>query len=215
MEIIWLFNFIGSLVCHQRPDRTLWVGGHYLPVCARCTGAYLGFILSYALLPFLSRKNARGPPNLFISLILTLPLWVDSIGQALGFWSSTNDARLITGLFFGIALAPLLVYVLSLPPFKSKIPVLKRIQPEYAVLDDKDSWFNVKAQFLSVIFSIIVFLMIRLMIGSSFFLFYWMLSIPIFLGIVLHFLVLPILLIGILISQLFPAMSGKRMRMRS
>ncbi len=151
---------------------------------------------------------------LFISLILTLPLWVDLIGQAFGFWSSTNDARLITGLFFGIALAPLLVYVLSMPPFKSRIPVLKRIQPECAVLDDKDSWFNAKAQFLSIIFSIIVFLMIRLIIGSNSFLFYWVLSIPIFLGIVLHFFVLPILLIG-LISQLFLAIRKKRVCMRN
>ncbi|MBO3840535.1 MAG: DUF2085 domain-containing protein, partial [Candidatus Brockarchaeota archaeon] len=90
-EIIGIFNFIGSLVCHQRPDRTLWIGGNYLPVCARCTGAYLGFLLGYVLIPFLSNKKAKGPPNLYISFIFTLPLWVDSLGQVFGFWSSTND----------------------------------------------------------------------------------------------------------------------------
>ncbi|MBO3839966.1 MAG: DUF2085 domain-containing protein [Thermoproteota archaeon] len=201
-EIIRLFTFIGSLVCHQRPDRTLWMGGNYLPVCARCTGAYLGFLLGYVLIPFLSNKKAKGPPNLYISFIFTLPLWVDSLGQVFGFWSSTNDARLITGLLFGVSLAPLLIYVLSLFSFSNRIPVLKRIKPEVAVLDEKDSWFNLKAQALSMLFSGILFLTIRLMVGHGLLIFYWVVSIPIIFGIVIHFIVLPILLLIILISTM-------------
>ncbi|MDW8034714.1 MAG: DUF2085 domain-containing protein [Nitrososphaerota archaeon] len=200
-EIIQLFDFLGSLVCHQNPNRTLWIGGNYLPVCARCTGAYLGLLLGYVLLPFLSRKEAKGPPNLYSSLVLTLPLWIDSIGQVLGLWISTNDSRLITGLFFGVSLAPLLVYVLSLLSLTNKIPFLRRIRPEIAVLDDKDSWFNLKAQIMSVIFSSMLFFTIRLMLYFDLSIFYWFFSIPIVFGIVIHFIILPILLLSILIIR--------------
>ena len=33
---------IGSLVCHQKPERSFHLWAAQLPVCARCTGIYLG-----------------------------------------------------------------------------------------------------------------------------------------------------------------------------
>jgi uncharacterized membrane protein len=33
---------IGSLICHQRPERSYWMWSAQLPVCARCVGIYLG-----------------------------------------------------------------------------------------------------------------------------------------------------------------------------
>lgn len=208
-EIINVFNFIGRLVCHQIPERTLWIGGHYLPVCARDTGVFFGLLLGYTLLPFLRRKEAKGPPNLYMSLAMTLPLWIDSFGQALGFWTSTNDLRLITGLLFGTALAPLLIYTLSLSPLKGKIPLIRDIQPKTVVLDDKDSWFDAKTLGFGIILSAILFFAIRSLVGSEFPLFYWMLSIPIIVEIVLHFFVLPpLLLIAALRKIMHPKLTS-------
>jgi uncharacterized membrane protein/uncharacterized integral membrane protein len=201
-DIINVFNFIGRLVCHQRPERTLWIGSHYLPVCARDTGAFFGLLLGYILLPVLRRKEAKGPPNLYMSLAMTLPFWIDSFGQALGFWTSTNDLRLITGLLFGTALAPLLIYALSLSPLKGKIPLIRDIQPKTAVLDDKDSWFGAKALGFGIILSAVLFFAIRSLVGSEFSLFYWMLSIPIIVEIVLHFFVLPPLLLIVALRKI-------------
>ena len=202
-EIISLFNFIGSLVCHRRPDRTLWIGGHYLPVCARDTGAFVGLLLGYIMLLFLRRKQAKGPPNLYLSLVMMLPLWVDSFGQLFGFWTSTNYLRLITGLLFGAALAPMLVYALSLSPLKGKIPLIKNIGPKTAVLDDKDSWFDAKALCTSITLSVILFIAIIAIAGSEFPLFYWTLSITIITGIIWHFFVLPPLLLIVTLRKLF------------
>jgi uncharacterized membrane protein/uncharacterized integral membrane protein len=201
-DIINVFNFIGRLVCHQRPERTLWIGGHYLPVCARDTGVFFGLLLGYTLLPFLRRKEAKGPPNLYLSLAMTLPLWIDSFGQAFGFWTSTNDLRLITGLLFGVALAPLLIYSLSLSPLKGKTPLIKNIQPKTAVLDDKDSWFDAKALGFGVLLSVILFFAIRSLVGSEFSLFYWLLSVPIIVEIILHFFVLPPLLLIVALRKI-------------
>lgn len=202
-EIISVFNFIGSLVCHRRQDRTLWIGGHYLPVCARDTGAFVGLLLGYVMLLFLRRKEAKGPPNLYVSLIMMLPLWVDSFGQLFGLWTSTNYLRLITGLLFGVALAPMLVYALSLSPLKGRIPLIRKIEPETAVLDNKNSWFDAKALCISIALSVILFTVIIAVTGSEFPLFYWTLSIPIIAGIVWHFFVLPPLLLIVALRELF------------
>lgn len=37
--------WLGALVCHQRPDRSFYLAGGQLPVCARCTGLYLSAAL--------------------------------------------------------------------------------------------------------------------------------------------------------------------------
>src|SRR4051812_25109372 len=37
---------VGGLVCHQRPDRSFFLQGVQLPVCARCTGIYGGAALT-------------------------------------------------------------------------------------------------------------------------------------------------------------------------
>jgi len=38
--------FTGSLLCHQRPERSFHWWGAQVPVCARCFGIYLGAALS-------------------------------------------------------------------------------------------------------------------------------------------------------------------------
>lgn len=37
---------IGSLICHQRPERSFFLFGAQLPVCARCAGIYAGAALT-------------------------------------------------------------------------------------------------------------------------------------------------------------------------
>ena len=200
-EIIQIFDFIGSLVCHQKQERTLLIGGHFLPVCARDTGGLIGLLLGYALLPFFRRKRAKGPPNLYVSLAIMLPLLLDSFGQLFGLWESTNDVRLITGLLFGTALSPLLVYALTLSPLKGKVPLLKNLEPEAAALDDRDSWFGAKALTIGTVLSVVSFAVVRSLVGSEFALFYWVLSVPIIIEIVLHFMVLPLLLLAAAIAR--------------
>lgn len=40
---------IGSLVCHQLPERSFHLWAAQLPVCARCTGLYLGAALAASI----------------------------------------------------------------------------------------------------------------------------------------------------------------------
>ena len=42
MDLFVAFIFaVGSVVCHQLPERSFFLDGRQLPVCARCTGLYL------------------------------------------------------------------------------------------------------------------------------------------------------------------------------
>jgi uncharacterized membrane protein len=40
----------GSIVCHQLPSRTFQLWSHPMPVCARCTGIYVGAALAVVAL---------------------------------------------------------------------------------------------------------------------------------------------------------------------
>jgi uncharacterized membrane protein len=192
--LVGLFNAIGHLVCHQVPARTLWVGGQYLPVCARDTGAYLGFYIGYLLLP-LRNKDARGPPNLWMTLLMVAPLIVDAATQLAGLRTSTNELRLVTGLVFGAALAPLLVYLLGQIPTSRRLPILRTFLPIDVDLDDRSSWLNPQALGLGLLIAVTSFVLVHLAVGSTDPLFYWMLSAPITVSIVLHVFVLPIFLV--------------------
>jgi uncharacterized membrane protein len=53
----------GSLVCHQRVERTFWIGGSPMPVCARCTGIYLsgalGALAAWLSVPVMPRRTRK------------------------------------------------------------------------------------------------------------------------------------------------------------
>lgn len=68
---------IGSLVCHQRPERSFQLWGAQMPVCARCTGIYVGAAI--AALVWLAR---RGPWDLLRTYVARDLSRATSGGQA-------------------------------------------------------------------------------------------------------------------------------------
>lgn len=189
------FDTIGSLVCHQIPERTLWIGGHYLPVCARDIGAYLGFYIGYFMLHFRNRK-ATGPPNLWITLSMVIPLFVDGISQLFGYRTSTNDIRLITGLLFGTAIIPLLIYLLSILSSVRRLKVIRTILPIQTELDNlKNPWIGYKAFTIGLTVVVVLFFVIKAITGSNNTIFYWSVSSLIVISIITHIFILPILVL--------------------
>jgi uncharacterized membrane protein len=198
---LFLFDFIGGLVCHQLPERTFWVGGHYLPVCARDTGAYLGLLLGYFLLP-IRRKEARGPPNLWITSLMLAPMIIDGLTQWMGVRTSTNELRLMTGLFFGVALSPFLVYLLSVVPSSKEVPILRKYLPETAELDNRNLWLSNWALGLGSLIAVASFLAVISVVGSINLLFYWTLSSLIIISVIWHIMLLPFFLVILLLFSL-------------
>ncbi len=92
-----LFGFI----CHGRVERSLELFGVPMPICARCTGIYLGLMAGLAafwLVRFVSAKAMRN-----VSIVAVMPLAIDGLTQLTGLRESTNPLRVATGLIAGLA----------------------------------------------------------------------------------------------------------------
>jgi uncharacterized membrane protein len=87
--------------CHQMPERSFYVAGYPLAVCARCTGLYVGALAGVVFYP-LARRVARTdtPPRVWL-ILAAVPTTVDF---ALGFfhvWENTHWSRFTTALLLG------------------------------------------------------------------------------------------------------------------
>jgi uncharacterized membrane protein len=114
--LVWMK--LGERVgCHQRCDRSFFYKGMQFPVCARCTGVIIAYILalvSYIVTcircyvrkcsnPFYSKKSK------IIALTGCMTMLIDWTLQALRIKESTNERRLITGFLGGIGLMTLYI----------------------------------------------------------------------------------------------------------
>lgn len=99
----------GSVVCHQLPDRSFFIDGRQLPVCARCTGLYLGGLAGFVT--WCAWKIARGwrpigtsPRNALRLVILTgLPTALSIALAIAGVWDGTNITRAALAFPLGIS----------------------------------------------------------------------------------------------------------------
>jgi uncharacterized membrane protein len=126
---------IGYAVCHQIASHTLEIGGNLLPLCARCTGMYLGTLL--ALLILKSNQRLSGKPSIAKFVVLAaflLVFTVDGVNSMLASFFSvsplyppTNWLRLGTGLLMGVVLANILLPLWNQTLWKQSdpSPVLK------------------------------------------------------------------------------------------
>jgi uncharacterized membrane protein len=108
-EYVDRVRFWLSYICHQRPDRSLWLWHHPVGLCFRCWaiyGAYSGTVLGG-----LVWRSFRFPN--FIVLILIIPIFLDVGLQGLHLWSGSNWARMVTGGAFGVGSAILVRKVLQ------------------------------------------------------------------------------------------------------
>ncbi len=72
-----------------------------MPICARCTGIYLGLLaglLAFPLIPWLRERVMRP-----IALLAIVPLGLDGFSQLLGLRESVNPLRVATGIVAGLA----------------------------------------------------------------------------------------------------------------
>lgn len=83
-------------LCHRLPERSFFFRGKQFPICARCTGIFVGYFLG--LIYFF----VFGRISFLFALFLLVPLIVDGFGQYFNRWLSTNRRRFITGMLAGI-----------------------------------------------------------------------------------------------------------------
>jgi uncharacterized membrane protein len=100
---------IGSLICHQRPERSFFWAGHQLPVCARCTGLYLSALaglLGWVAIKSASRWRHRPiDPRAARTILMAaaVPTAISLASGALGVWDGSNITRALIALPLGAA----------------------------------------------------------------------------------------------------------------
>jgi len=97
----------GSLICHQRPERSFHVEAAQLPVCARCLGVYAGAAVG-ALSRFVPGPGPALRPRTILVLGV-LPTLVTILLEVSGLWPADNVVRGAAGLPLGLAAAFVLV----------------------------------------------------------------------------------------------------------
>lgn len=93
--------------CHQMPDRSFFYEGKQFPVCARCTGVFIGHITAVIF------GVCRVSINSMLAIMCLSVMGLDWGIQAFGFKDSTNKRRLITGFFGGLGLFTVYINVIK------------------------------------------------------------------------------------------------------
>lgn len=93
---------ITNLICHRKPERSFHINGYQFPVCARCTGFYIGMFLYFIYVYFFFVDYDF--ELLLFSFFLLIPSAIDGLSQFGGNRESNNVLRLITGLMGGLGL---------------------------------------------------------------------------------------------------------------
>jgi len=127
-----LLDGVGLAICHQWPAHSFFLGGKQLPLCARCTGTFLGATLSMMALVWRGRTRARNLPPVPILgvLVLFIVVWAaDGLNSYLSIfpglaylYEPSNLLRLGAGLLNGIALTNLALPVFFLTIWRQTTP---------------------------------------------------------------------------------------------
>lgn len=111
-------DYAGYAVCHRITDRSFTIGGRQLPLCARCTGMYLGVTLTFVVLLLAGRWRWSSFPKLPVLLVLLGfigLMGIDGINSYSHFFPNLphvyeprNWLRLVTGMGAGLAMGVIL-----------------------------------------------------------------------------------------------------------
>ncbi len=113
---------LGYAVCHRIDARSFHIGTRQLPLCARCSGMYLGALLGLVFLTLTVSKRAGMPSKgLFVPLgLLVIAFGVDGVNsyftlmRGIGtplfssiptLYEPNNTLRLLTGTGMGLVIA--------------------------------------------------------------------------------------------------------------
>lgn len=115
---------IGYAICHRIDLRSFHLGVRQMPLCARCTGIYLGAFFTLVALAALGRGRVGGLPTTPILVVLIGfigAMGVDGLNSYAGFFGGrvpqlyepSNELRLVTGTLCGVAVACLIYPVFN------------------------------------------------------------------------------------------------------
>jgi uncharacterized membrane protein len=124
---------VAYAVCHRIPERTFTVAGRPLPLCARCSGTYLGAVTGLLILVLRGRGQAgQFPESKYLAVLgAFMVVWAfDGLNSYLTFfpglphlYEPRNILRLATGTLEGLAIAAIALPVFNMASWADLRPV--------------------------------------------------------------------------------------------
>ena len=113
----WVLYGLGSLICHQLPDRSFHTAGVPWPVCGRCAGLYLSGALGIAV-ALVARGRVRAPASAgrkwrALLIAAALPTLMSWAFERLGWWAPASETRALLAVPLGAAIGAVLASVAS------------------------------------------------------------------------------------------------------
>lgn len=103
---------VGALICHQRPERSFFIDGRQVAVCARCSGLYAGAALAVPV-ALVAASSVASHRARTIALVASLPTALTWNLEFAGVAQFSNAIRFAAALPLGAAAAWLVLGVLS------------------------------------------------------------------------------------------------------
>lgn len=125
---------IGYAICHRIDARSFHLGDRQVPVCARCTGQYLGAMLSLSYLALRRPRRIRRPNWAIIGILLVFVAFyaVDGVNSYLHLlpgldrfylYEPSNSLRLATGTALGLGIGIMLFPAFNQTIWKRQKPL--------------------------------------------------------------------------------------------
>ena len=92
-----------GILCHQIPERSFWILGNPVAVCARCLGIYVGLFLGAIGFSLFRKLRYGSPISPLLVIAALMPLGIDWSLTYFGFWENTDLSRFATGSILGIS----------------------------------------------------------------------------------------------------------------
>jgi uncharacterized membrane protein len=115
--LLGLADGVGYAVCHRIAERSFQVAGRQMPMCARCTGTFLGGLVGLVVPGLAGRRKAGRFPPLHVQVILVMFMLAWAFDGANSYshllqgtprlYQPQNWLRLVTGTFHGLAIGSL------------------------------------------------------------------------------------------------------------
>lgn len=134
------FDMVGYAVCHRIPSHSFFFGDVQLPLCARCSGTFLGALVGlFGQAIVLHRRRATGfPPTPILLLLIGFIglMGVDGFNSYMTmltgtplFYEPQQLLRVTTGALNGLALSSLIypVFNFSLWEYASPQPAIRNL----------------------------------------------------------------------------------------
>jgi uncharacterized membrane protein len=116
-------DLVGYSICHRIPERSFFLAGRQLPLCARCTGTFLGVVVGFTALLLVRRHRAAAMPPFAVLVLLVLftAFWAfDGLNSYLTFFPGAphlyepqNWLRLTAGMLNGLTLIAFVVPIFN------------------------------------------------------------------------------------------------------